>query len=256
MVTKNHFGYVRHALRFHRAALRGGTVAAIGALAVGMLALTACGSSSGRDPLESSSASQVAQQAVTDLKAAPTVTMNGSVSQGGTSYTINLQTKKGTGCTGTVGEGGKGSLALVVIGKTVWIKPDTTMWKSFLGGSQASQAIALINGRYLESSAKDASSLASLISLCNPNSLVSGVTTTRDLSKGTITTVNGERVLPLQDKAHGGTVDVTDESVPEITELSGNGSGDTGKIVFMEGTPVTVTAPPASQTLSGSQFGF
>jgi hypothetical protein len=33
-------------------------------------------------------------------------------------------------------------------------------------------------------------------------------------------------------------------------------SGDSGKIDFTEGSTVTVTAPPASQTMSGSQLGF
>jgi hypothetical protein len=260
MVTKNDFNHIRQASR--SAALGGsagsaGTIGTAGALVVGVLAvmvLAAC--SAGRDPLSGTSANQAAQQAVTDLKAAPTVTMDGTVSQGGTSYTIDLQTKTGTGCSGTVGEAGKGSLALVVIGKTVWIKPDDTMWKALLGNSQGSAAIALIDGRYLKSSASDASSLAPLISLCDPDTLVSGITKSADFTKGTITTVNGERVLPLEEKAHGGTMDVTDESIPEIAQLSGSSSGDTGKIDFTEGTAVTVTAPPASQTLNGSELGF
>jgi hypothetical protein len=243
MVTKNDFS--------HHAAVVVGAVGVAGALAAGV---AAC--SSGRDPLSGTPANQVADQAVADLKSAPTVTMNGSVSQGGTSYTIDLATKTGTGCTGSVGEGGKGSLAMVVLGKTVWIKPDDTMWKSLLGSSQGAAAIALINGRYLESSANDASSLASLISLCDPDTLVSGITQSANFTKGTVTTLNGVRVLPLEDKAHGGTMDVTDESVPEITQLSGSNNGDSGKIDFTEGSTVTVTAPPASQTLSGSQLGF
>jgi hypothetical protein len=249
MVTKNHFGHVYHASRL----LALGVVGAVAALAVG---LAACGSGNGRDPLESTSANQAAQEAIANLKSASTVTTDGSVNESGTTYTFDLQSKTGTGCMGTIGEAGKGSLALVVIGKTVWFKPDDTMWKSFLGSSQASQAIALLNGRYIESSAKDASSLASLIALCDPDTLVSGVNKSTNFTKGTITTVNGQKVLPLMVKAHGGTLDVTDESAPEIVELYGSGGGNTGKIVFTEGTPVTVTAPPASQTLSGSQFGL
>jgi hypothetical protein len=243
MVTKNDFS--------HQVAVVAEVVGVAGAVAAG---LAACGS--GRDPLSGTSANQVADQAVADLKAAPTVIMDGSVSQGGTSYTIDLAAKTGTGCTGIVGEAGTGSLALVVIGQTVWIKPDDTMWKSLVGSSHGAAAIALVNGRYLESSAGDASSLASLISLCDPHTLVAGINQSASFTKGTITTVNGERVLPLEDKAHGGTMDVTDDSVPEITQLSGSGNGDSGKIDFTEGSAVTVTAPPASQTLSGSQFGF
>jgi hypothetical protein len=248
MVTKNDFDHIN---RRAAGAVPGGVLAVVAVVAVVVLA--AC--SAGRDPLSGTSANQAAQQAITNLKAAPTVTMDGTVSQGGTSYTIDLQTKTGTGCAGTVGEAGKGSLALVVIGKTVWIKPDDTMWKALLGSSQGSAAISLINGRYLKSSGGDASSLASLIALCDPERLISGITSS-NFTKGTVTTVNGERVLPLEASAHGGTMDVTDESVPEITQLSGSSGGAGGKIDFTEGSTVTVTAPSASQTLNGGEFGF
>lgn len=246
MVTKDNFSEVR-------------AVPVLAAMTVGVVAvmvLAACGSGNGRDPLSSTTANQAAQEAVANLKSASTVTMDGSVSQSGATYTIDLETKTGTGCTGTVGEAGKGSVALVVLGKTVWLKPDNQMWKSFLGSAQAGPAIALVNGRYLKSSAKDASSLASLIGLCDPDTLVSGITKSANFSKGTLSSVNGKKVLPLEAGAHGGTLDVTDESVPEIAEIYGTSAGNNGKIVFTEGSPVTVTAPPASQSLNGAQFGF
>ena len=65
-------------------------------------------------------------------------------------------------------------------------------------------------------------------------------------------------MLPLKVAAEDSTVYVTDTSKPEVVEVfaaksAPNGSG---KLMFSVGTPVTLTAPPASQVLDGSAFGM
>ena len=53
-------------------------------------------------------------------------------------------------------------------------------------------------------------------------------------------------------------MDVTDSSTPQIVQITnttGQG-GSTGQIKFGVGKQVTLTAPPASQTMDGSAFGF
>ena len=66
------------------------------------------------------------------------------------------------------------------------------------------------------------------------------------------------QVLPITDKTKGGTMDVTDSSAPQIVQITnttGQG-GSTGQIKFDVGKQVTLTAPPASQTVDGAPFGF
>lgn len=73
-----------------------------------------------------------------------------------------------------------------------------------------------------------------------------------------MTTVAGQQVLPVTDKTKGGTMDVTDSATPQIVQITnttGQG-GSTGQIKFEVGKQVTLTAPPASQTVDGSAFGF
>jgi hypothetical protein len=56
--------------------------------------------------------------------------------------------------------------------------------------------------------------------------------------------------------AIGNPVYVTDTSKPEIVEIIGTKPGNAGKVTFVVGAPVTLTAPPASETVDGTSFGF
>jgi len=192
-------------------------------------------------------------KAVADLKAAPSFTMAGTVTDTSGTYNVNLSYKKGAGCKGTVAQPGKGSFAMVVIGTTAWVKPDDAFWKAN-AGSQASAAIALLSGRYLKGSTTN-TNVAALTKLCDVTSLVTSLTEATGVAKGPVTTVNGQRVLPLTDKAKGGTLYVTDTNPPRILELSNAKAGRSGKLTFSY-TPVTLTPPPASQTVDGSKLAF
>jgi hypothetical protein len=238
------------------AAPRGGAFRA--ALAVGgacltCLAVGACGGGGG-DPLADMSGKQVVDKAVGDLKSASSFSLAGTVSDSGGDYTVHLDYKPGTGCKGTVAQAGHGSFAMVMIGTTAWLKPDNAFWRAY-AGSDAAAAIALLGGRYLKGSTSNAN-LASLTKLCDVNALASSLSLPTDVVKGKVTTVGGEQVLPLTDKAKGGTMYVTDTSSPQIVELVKTAAGDSGKISFTVGHPVTVTAPPASQSVDGSPFGL
>jgi hypothetical protein len=210
-------------------------------------------SSTVADPLASLSGEQIVDKAVADLKAAPSFTMAGAVTDSSGTYNVSLSYKKGSGCKGTVAQPGKGSFAMVVIGTTAWVKPDDAFWKAN-AGSQASAAIALLSGRYLKGSTSNAN-VASLTKLCDVSSLASSLTEATGVAKGPVTTMNGQRVLPLTDKAKGGTLYVTDTAAPQILELTNTKVGNSGKLTFSY-TPVTLTAPPASQTVDGSKLGF
>ena len=229
---------------------------ALTAAAATCLAAAGCSGGGGADPLSGKSAKQVVATAVSDLKSASSFTMSGNVNQSGETLGINLGYVKGKGCAGTVSEGDKGSIAIVVIGSTAWIKPSNKFLQS-TAGSQAPAAIALLKGRYLKGSTSD-STVASLTTVCDVNQMTKSFTQTGTLVKGTVTTVGGAQVLPITDKTKGGTMDVTDSATPQIVQITntkGQG-GSTGQIKFGVGKQVTLTAPPASQTMDGSAFGF
>lgn len=230
-------------------------VIALAGAGAACLALAAC-SSSGGDPLAHLSGKQIVTEAVGNLKNAASFTMKGTVQQSGSDVTFNLGYKNGSGCEGTVGEGGKGSLAIVVIGTTAYIKLDDAFIKS-VAGSQASAALAVLSGKYVTGSTSN-SNVSSITSVCDVNSLTSAFTKPTDISKGKITTLDGKQVVPLTDKVKGGTAYVTDTSHPELVEIknsTGKG-GSTGVIKFDVGAPVKLTVPPSSQVINGSSFGF
>lgn len=238
---------------------------ALAAASVTCLAVTACGgsgtgggaspsaTSTVADPLAGLSGDQIVAKAVAELKAVPSFTMAGTVTDSTGTYNVNLSYKKGSGCQGTVAQPGKGSFAMVVIGTTAWVKPDDAFWRAN-AGSQADAAIALLSGRYLKGSTSNAN-VASLTKLCDVTSLASSLTEATGVAKGPVTVMGGQRVLPLTDTAKGGTLYVTDANPPRILQLSNSKAGDRGKLAFSY-TPVTLTPPPASQTVDGSKLGF
>jgi len=263
MASSSHPTSVRtgHFVHRRRSAL------ALAAVAAACLAVAACGgsgssggttssSTGSADPLAAMSAKQVVAKSVADLKAAKSFLLVGSVTDAGQAQGLDIGYLKGKGCQGTVTEGTKGSIALVVIGTTAWIKPDNKFLQS-TAGSQASAAIALLSGRWLKGNTSNAN-VASVTSVCDVNSLTSSFTDTGTLVKGKLTTLRGQQVLPITDTTKGGTFYATNTATPQVVQISnttGKG-GSTGTVKFDIGAPVTLTPPPASQTVDGTAFGF
>jgi hypothetical protein len=217
---------------------------------------TAPSASSAPDPLASLTALKVAQETAADDVAASSVTIAGTASQSGQNDTIDVAIKRGQGCKGTIGLGAEGSVKLIMIGKTVYMDPDNQFWTSN-SGSSASAVIALVNGRYIETSAGE-KTVVDLGNLCVVSQLLKvDPTTGETIAKGPVTTLDGTRVLELKDS--NGTLDyVTDTSKPELVESTApkGTAGGSGKLTFTTGTPVTLTAPPASQVIEGSKLGI
>jgi hypothetical protein len=240
-------------------------MAAAGAMGACCLAVTGCGSGSGAapDPLASKTATQVLAEAVADLKAAPSLTMNGTDTGTvpGEYVTISTGIVPGKGCTGTViegalavpgGLGAWGSLTYTTIGKTVYFKPDSTMWQA-MAGSDAAKVIQFVEGRYVKLPLSD----TSLHGVGNCAITVAGGGGT--LTKGQLTTLNGIQVLPLKDSS-GDVLYVTDTSKPEVVQddnapLAGT-TDPSGEYTFTIGAPVKLTPPPASQVVSGASIGI
>jgi hypothetical protein len=212
------------------------------------------GAGSTSDPLAARTPQQVLSKAVSDLKSEPSFHLAGTVNEDG-GLTVDLTYKHGTGCEGTLRVGSKGSIRLLVIGGTAWLKPDQTYWESY-AGSSASSVIAVIGGKYLKG-AVSSKNVSGLAQLCNANSLASTFTSPQDIEKGATSTIGGQQVLALKDPAKSSTMYVTDTSSPQILRVVGTQSGNGGRIDFTGyGSPVTLTPPPASETIDGARFGF
>jgi hypothetical protein len=202
------------------------------------------------------SAKQVLTKAVSDLKSASTFRVSGRVNENG-GLSLLLTYKNGTGCGGTLGIASRGSLRLLVIGDVAWMKPDDKFWKAY-AGSSASRVIAVMAGRYLKGPA-NSSRVSALTRICNVNSLASSLASPKDIAKGPVTTVNGQQALELKDKSKSATMYVTDTSSPQILRVfsTRSGNGNSGNVYFTGyGKSVTLTPPPASDTINGAPFGF
>jgi hypothetical protein len=243
-------------------------IAAVAVAGASCLAAAACGggaasslsaapgASSTQDPLASLTGNQVATQALTNLKAASSLTMAGKASDSGQSVTVDLRLKPGQGCAGTIKQGTSGVIKLVVIDKIIYFNPDEKFWETQLG-AEASTVTGIVNGRYIKTRL-DAKGMSTFASLCDVSHTVASEALSKkgNIDKEPVTTVNGVRVLPL--KAADGTVYVTDASKPEIVEVDApkTASAAESKLAFVVGAPVTLTAPPASQVLDGASIGM
>jgi hypothetical protein len=237
------------------------TTGALGAC----LAAVGCGSggtSAAPDPLANLTGAKVVAETVADLNAAPSLTVDGSGIVSGQYVTNYLGVVPGKGCTGTVIEGGLvvpgglgafGSLTYTTIGKTVYFKPDSTMWQA-MAGSDAAKVTALVDGRFVRDPLSDGKLHG--IGGC----AVFGSSVGREsVTKGQVTMLNGIRVLPLRDPG-GDVLYVTDTSKPEVVEdvlAPATGTTDpAAEYTVSIGAPVKLTPPPASQVVSGASIGM
>jgi len=170
----------------------------------------------------------------------------------GVTETIKFALKPGQGCTGTAGSADKGSFELTEIGDTTYLKPDKQFWEAN-AGSSASAVIALIDGRYIKLSPGN-KSMQSLVSICDVSQMFSTDGKQDKLTRGKVTTLDGTRVLQLNDTTDGSVGYVTDTGEPQLVQFTGpKGSG---KITVTYGAPVTLTPPPSSQVLDGAKIGL
>jgi hypothetical protein len=202
------------------------------------------------DPLAGLSARQILTKAIADFKAASSVHIAGSERAAGQSFTMDL-TVGANGCTGTVGLGGQGSVVLLRIGGTLWMKPDDQFWKSVLAAAPAD--LPAVEGKYVRLSPKGPAT-SSFGAFCYLSQLASQVSGGENqLVKGQTSTIGGQPALQLKDTRQAGSAYVTISPTPEFLQ-----TGDTGGHVdFTDyNAPLALTAPPAGQTVAGSTYGL
>ena len=233
------------------------SVSATGALGACCLAAVGCGgsgSTAAPDPLANQTGTTVLAEAIADLKAAPSVTVNGAGIESGQYVTSYIGIVPGKGCTGTVMQGEQGAngiLRYTTIGKTVYFKPDSAMWQA-LAGADATKVSTSANGRYVEDPLSDGNlhGIGSCV-IAAPSAAGGAVT------KGQVTVLNGVQVVPIEDSL-GDVMYVTDTSRPEVVQddtapVAGT-TDPAGEFTFTIGAPVTLATPPAKQVVSGASI--
>lgn len=216
-----------------RMAAVAGTVAVIvlaGAWAPGPAARAAGGS------IPSESPSAILAAATSAIDGVSTVRFVGSGVSGSNSISLDLRLAAGKGGEGTVSEDGA-AFQFVVIGGEAYFKASTGFWKRF-----TNEAVAqLIAGRWLKAPATG--SLASLANFGNLHALVAALLSpTGVLSKGPLTTVRGQKVVAVTNRADGGTLYVAATGTPYPVEIAN--AREHGVIVVEDiNQPVTLVAP-------------
>ena len=211
------------------------------------------------DPLARLSAGQIFNRAVGDLRTTSAVRVTGNVTSTGQHIRLDLTLLNGARCKGSISLQGKGSFRLIMIGKTVWIKPDRKFWTTFGGTNSA--ALHILAGKYLRLSARgNGNSLGSLAALCKPGKLAGsfgGISSAATATRPHVT-VAGQPALRLsaRDGKGSDSLEVSDSATPEILRIAGTGSTVADIKFIGYGHTVPLTAPPASQTLSGKRFGL
>lgn len=212
------------------------------------------------DPLKSWTANKVVVQAEADTVAAPYIRVTGSVSDAGQQVSLDLTMASGKGCRGTVSEQGVGSFAMVVIGKTVWLKPDAAFYQKLAGQDKAKQlAVSLLAGKYLKETTSSNASLGSLAGVCSLRGMMDSASkpTASDPARKTgMAEIDGQRALVLATTKDPGTLYVTDTAKPEMLRIVAPGSSG-GQLSFTYySSPVVITPPPADTVVDGAKYGF
>lgn len=227
-----------------RLSFRGLTAAAALVLLLALLAGCGGGSSSsssassdngvaGKSPADILAATKVASDA------ARTVHVSGSIVSDGSPITLDMNLLAGKGGRGRLSENGL-SFELIQVGKTVYIKGSPAFYKH-IGGSSAAQ---LFQGKWLKAPASN-SDFASLSQLTDLRQLVDQTLSNHggSLTKIGTSTVNGQKVVGITDKAKGGTLYIAATGQPYPIQIAKSGSGG-GKIAFDRwNSSVTLAAP-------------
>jgi hypothetical protein len=223
-----------------RLSIRGLT--ALAALTLLIAVLAGCGGGS-----SSSSSNGVADKSPADIlaatkvasDAAKTVHVSGSIVSNGSPITLDMNLLAGKGGRGQLSESGL-SFELIQVGKTVYIKGSPAFYKK-IGGTAAAQ---LLQGKWLKAPASN-SDFASLSQLTDLRQLVDPTLSNHgsSLTKSGSSTIAGQKVVGITDKAKGGTLYIAATGQPYPVQIVKTGSGG-GKISFDRwNSSVTLSAP-------------
>ncbi|TMK97144.1 MAG: hypothetical protein E6G34_13570 [Actinobacteria bacterium] len=211
--------------------------ATLALLLLAALALASCGGSSGNG-IASKTPTEILALSKQAADSANSVHVAGSIVSKGSPLTLDLFLLAGKGARGRLSEGGS-SFELIETGGTVYLRGSAAFYRR-IGGAAAAQ---LLNGKWLKAPASTPS-FASLGSLTDLRRLIDSTLADHGtLAKGATTSVNGQRVVGLNDTSKGGTLYVAATGKPYPIQIARTGANG-GRVIFDRwNAPVSLTAP-------------
>jgi hypothetical protein len=195
------------------------------------------------NPLAGLNANQIARKAIADLAAASSVHITGSVGQDGQTALADL-TVDTTGCRETFGLPGQGSFGMIAIGNTVWFKPNRQLLGMFPANVRPHLA-----GKYLQTPDVP----GGMTDFCGMGLAANSFgRELKDLVTVKVTTISGQPALQLADKRHSTSAYVTMSARPELLRLDVSGQEHVEFTGYNQ--PVTITPPPADETVTEAQL--
>jgi hypothetical protein len=189
------------------------------------------------NPLALLTGPQIAVKTFNDLKTATSVHVAGSFVDSGQTYLMNLTIGR-RGCTGQLGVKGQGTVVILQIAKTLWLKPDKRFWQA--NGMSDPRALRVLAGKYVKTTNHSAISAFS--------GAASGVV------KGKTVTISGQPALRIMDVTDSDSIYVSVSAKPELLRLDG---GNQARLDFTNyDAPMRLVPPPLSQTIDGAKYGF
>jgi hypothetical protein len=225
-----------------------------------LVALTACGTSSpsgtpAAAPITTAAPAAVMNQVKTAINGASAVHIKGSVTDSGSTVTLDLQLNKDGSASGTLGEGGM-NIPIIATKAADYLQFTTDLMKSS-GVTATSAAGKLMLNKWVPSTSPLMSS-SDLVSSIKPLlDYTSFIGTLADqiggdkAKLGRTTTVNGTAVqlYTLTDGTEAAIATATPHYLMRLVPAASQGGG---QLDFTNwNVPVTVTAPPAAQIYSG-----
>lgn len=214
------------------------------------LAIAGCGGSSSGNGVESKSASQILETAKAAASKAASVHIAGSINSGGKPISLDMELLAGKGGKGKISQEGF-TINLVQTGGAVYINGSSAFYRH-VSGSAAAQ---LLQGKWLKAPA-NSGELASLASLTDLSKLIDTALANHGaLTKGSTTTIAGQKAIALKDTSKGGTLYVATTGKPYPLEITKAGK-ESGKVVLDRwDQPVKLTAPAGAIDISKLQGG-
>jgi hypothetical protein len=211
-------------------------------------AIAACGSSSpSGNGVAAKSPSDILTSATNAIQGAKSVHVTGALNDGGQSIKLDLNILSGQGAKGSMSQNGL-SFQLIASGKYVYINGSPQFWKKFGGAAAAT----LFQGKWLKAPA-NSSNFASLTSLTNLHSLAQALLTGHgSLSKGSTTTVNGQKVISVTDSSKSSKLYVATTGKPYPIEIAKTGSG--AQHVDFDNYNAAVSLTPPAKSIDISQL--
>jgi hypothetical protein len=223
-------------------------------LALIAVVLVGCGGGGGGgesdNGVAAKSPSEIVAATKTAADSASSVRVAGSMVNEGASLTLDMDLVSGKGGRGKISTKGL-SVEVIVVGGAFYINGSPEFYRHF-GGSAAAQ---LLQGKWLKAPVSDPE-FASLGALTELHKLLdSGLASHGTLTKGSTTTVEGLKVIAVNDTTKGGTLYVATTGKPYPIQIAKTGA-EGGKITFSKwDVPVTLTAPTNAVDISRLKAG-